>query len=134
MAPGSETSLRAYNVSAHAAAPLPPVLASVQGTDYIVTDGTRTAYLSPDFPRLYYSPAQDQPGVDPPLQRLHPQRVQPRHLRRSQQMRGNIRQRIPAPPAQRRTERVPGSLGACHVIGPGLAGRLGRLHAHRGEP
>jgi hypothetical protein len=60
--PGSETSLRAYNVSAHAAAPLPPVLASVQGTDYIVTDGTRTAYLSPDFTRLYYSPAQDQPG------------------------------------------------------------------------
>jgi hypothetical protein len=60
--PGSETSLRAYNVAAHAAAPLPPVLASVQGTDYIVTDGTRTAYLSPDFTRLYYSPAQDQAG------------------------------------------------------------------------
>ena len=25
----------------------------------VVTDGTRTAYLSPDFTRLYYSPGQD---------------------------------------------------------------------------
>jgi len=58
--PGSETSLRAYSVSARALAPLPAVLAPVQGTGFIVTDGTRTAYLSPDFTQLYYSPAQDQ--------------------------------------------------------------------------
>jgi hypothetical protein len=58
--PGSETSLRAYSVAARALAPLPPVLAAVQGTGFIVTDGSRTAYLSPDFTELYYSAGQDQ--------------------------------------------------------------------------
>lgn len=61
-APGSQTALRAYSVSARSATGLPPVLAAVHGTDFVVTDGTRTAYLSPDFTRLYYSPAQGVPG------------------------------------------------------------------------
>jgi hypothetical protein len=57
--PGSETTLHAYSLTAAATAALPPVLAAVRGTDFVVTDGQRTAYLSPDFTRLYYSPAQD---------------------------------------------------------------------------
>jgi hypothetical protein len=57
--PGSQTRLRAYSLTAHAAAPLPPVLAAVHGTDFVVSDGSRTAYLSPDFSQLYYSPAED---------------------------------------------------------------------------
>lgn len=58
--PGSETSLQAYSLAAHSPAALPAVLAPVRGTDFVVTDGRRTAYLSPDFTGLYYSPAQDQ--------------------------------------------------------------------------
>ncbi len=58
--PGSPTALHAYSIATHASAPLPPVLAAVRGTDEVVTDGMRTAYLSPDFTRLYYSP---DPGV-----------------------------------------------------------------------
>jgi hypothetical protein len=61
-APGRLTSLHAYSLSTRAAARLPAVLAPVQGTDFVLTDGTRTAYLSPDFTWLYYSPAQDQPA------------------------------------------------------------------------
>ncbi len=61
--PGSETTLRAYSLAARARTRLPPVLAAVHGTDFVVTDGSRTAYLSPDFSRLYYSPAQDRPAV-----------------------------------------------------------------------
>jgi hypothetical protein len=60
--PGSETSLHAYSLVSRASAALPPVLGTVRGTDFVVTDGTRTAYLSPDFTRLYYSPAQDRPA------------------------------------------------------------------------
>jgi hypothetical protein len=60
--PGSETSLHAYSVVTHAAAALPAALAAVHGTDFVVSDGTRTAYLSPDFGALYYSPAQDMPA------------------------------------------------------------------------
>jgi hypothetical protein len=60
--PGSETSLHAYSVVTHAAAALPAALAAVHGTDFVVSDGTRTAYLSPDFGTLYYSPAQDTPA------------------------------------------------------------------------
>jgi hypothetical protein len=60
--PGSETSLRAYSLGTGAPAALPAVLAAVRGTDFVVTDGHRTAYLSPDFGRLLYSPAQDQPA------------------------------------------------------------------------
>jgi hypothetical protein len=58
--PGRQTALRAYSLTAGAPARLPAVLAAVHGTDFIVTDGVRTAYLSPDFSRLYYSPAQAQ--------------------------------------------------------------------------
>jgi hypothetical protein len=60
--PGSPTLLHAYNLITRGSARLPGVLAGVRGTDFVVTDGTRTAYLSPDFTSLYYSPAQDQPG------------------------------------------------------------------------
>jgi hypothetical protein len=60
--PGSETSLRAYSLATGAPAALPAVLQPVRGTDFVVTDGHRTAYLSPDFSRLLYSPAQDQPA------------------------------------------------------------------------
>ena len=60
--PGSETSLRADSVLTRAPAALPAVLAPVRGTDFVVTDGNRTAYLSPDFTRLLYSPAQDRPA------------------------------------------------------------------------
>jgi hypothetical protein len=60
--PGSETSLRAYNVGTHAPSALPAALAAVRGTDFVVSDGTRTAYLSPGFTALYYSPAQDLPA------------------------------------------------------------------------
>jgi hypothetical protein len=58
--PGSETALHAYSLRSAAPARLPAVLAAVHGTDFVVTDGTRTAYLSPDFTALYYSPAQGQ--------------------------------------------------------------------------
>jgi hypothetical protein len=58
--PGSQTSLRAYSLVTHAPAGPPPVLAAVRGTDFVVTDGRRTAYLSPDFTGLFYSPAPDQ--------------------------------------------------------------------------
>jgi hypothetical protein len=60
--PGSETALHAYSVVTHAPAALPAALAAVRGTDFVVSDGTRTAYLSPDFAALYYSPAQDTPA------------------------------------------------------------------------
>ncbi len=60
--PGSQTTLRAYSLAAGTMTRLPRVLATVHGTDFVVTDGTRTAYLSPDFTRLYYSPAQGQAG------------------------------------------------------------------------
>jgi hypothetical protein len=61
--PGSLTTLRAYSVARRARVELPPALASVRGTDFVVTDGTRTAYLSPGFTDLYYSPAQDVPAA-----------------------------------------------------------------------
>jgi hypothetical protein len=61
--PRSETSLRAYDVGTHAPSALPPALAAEHGTDFVVSDGTRTAYLSPDFTALYYSAAQDLPAT-----------------------------------------------------------------------
>jgi hypothetical protein len=60
--PGTETTLHAYSLAGRRPAALPTVLAAVHGTDQVATDGTRTAYLSPDFTRLYYSPAQDRPA------------------------------------------------------------------------
>jgi hypothetical protein len=58
--PGAQTTLRAFSLASDRPAALPPVLRAVHGTEFVVTDGTRTAYLSPDLTTLYYSPAQDQ--------------------------------------------------------------------------
>jgi hypothetical protein len=55
--PGAQTTLRAVSMITGRAAALPPVLRPVHGTEFVATDGTRTAYLSPDLTRLYYSPA-----------------------------------------------------------------------------
>jgi hypothetical protein len=62
-APGTQTTLRAYSLSARRLVPLPAALRAVHGTEFIATDGTRTAYLSPDLTRLYYSARQDQPAT-----------------------------------------------------------------------
>jgi len=61
-APGTQTTLRAYSLTAHRLVALPAALRAVHGTEFVVSDGTRTAYLSPDLTRLYYSPRQDQPA------------------------------------------------------------------------
>ncbi len=67
--PGTLTSLHAYSVAAggpeassrpEGPAPLPVVLRGVRGTDFVVTDGTRTAYFDPGLRRLYFSPSADQ--------------------------------------------------------------------------
>ena len=58
--PGTLTSLHAYNVATARTAPLPVVLRGVRGTDFVVTDGTRTAYFDPGLTRLYFSPSADQ--------------------------------------------------------------------------
>jgi hypothetical protein len=55
--PGAPTALRGYSLASGRLVPLPPVLRSVRGTDFVVTDGTRTAYFSPGLTKLYYSPA-----------------------------------------------------------------------------
>ncbi len=60
--PGAETSLRAYSLSTRAASPLPAALRSVHGTDFVASDGTRTAYFNAGLTELYYSPAPGQPG------------------------------------------------------------------------
>jgi hypothetical protein len=60
--PGAQTTLRAYSLARHRLVPLPAALAAVHGTEFVATDGTRTAYLSPDLTALYYSPRQDQPA------------------------------------------------------------------------
>jgi hypothetical protein len=61
-APGTQTTLRAYSLAARQIVPLPAALRSVHGTEFVVTDGTRTAYLSPGLTQLYYSPRQDEPA------------------------------------------------------------------------
>jgi hypothetical protein len=61
-APGTQTTLRAYSLAKKQLVPLPPALSGVHGTEFVVTDGTRTAYLSPGLTSLYYSPRQDQPA------------------------------------------------------------------------
>jgi hypothetical protein len=58
--PGSQTTLHAFSLVTGEPAGLPAVLRAVHGTEFVATDGTRTAYFSPDLTRLYYSPAQDQ--------------------------------------------------------------------------
>jgi hypothetical protein len=61
-APGTQTTLRAYSLAARRPAALPAALAAVHGTEFVATDGTRTAYLDPSLTRLYYSPRPDQPA------------------------------------------------------------------------
>jgi hypothetical protein len=61
-APGAQTTLRAWSLTRHRLVALPAALRAVHGTEFVVSDGTRTAYLSPDLTRLYYSPQQDQPA------------------------------------------------------------------------
>jgi hypothetical protein len=61
--PGTQTTLRAYSLTEQRLVPLPAALRGVHGTEFVVTDGTRTAYLSPSLTRLYYSPRQDQPAA-----------------------------------------------------------------------
>jgi hypothetical protein len=60
--PGGLTRLRALRLPAARPAALPPVLRGVRGTDFVVTDGTRTGYLSPDLTRLYYSASPGRPA------------------------------------------------------------------------
>ena len=60
--PGAETSLHAYSLVTGRPAALPPVLRAVHGTEFVVTDGTRTAYFSPALTVLYYSGAQARPA------------------------------------------------------------------------
>jgi hypothetical protein len=54
--PGTQTTLHALDVRSGQPAVLPAVLRAVHGTDFVVTDGTRTAYLNPGLTSLYYSP------------------------------------------------------------------------------
>jgi len=58
--PGAQTALHAISLGTGRQAALPAALRAVHGTDVVVTDGTRTAYLSPDLTSLYYSPVADQ--------------------------------------------------------------------------
>src|SRR6266571_5512573 len=60
--PGTQTTLHALSLSTGRPAALPAVLRAVHGTAFVVTDGTRTAYLNPGLTALYFSPAQDQPA------------------------------------------------------------------------
>jgi hypothetical protein len=61
-APGTQTTLRAYSLTTRRLVPLPPALRGVHGTEFVVTDGTRTAYLNPGLTQLYYSARQDEPA------------------------------------------------------------------------
>jgi len=60
--PGAQTTLHALSLSTGQPAALPAALRAVHGTDFVVTDGTRTAYLNPGLTVLYFSPDQDQPA------------------------------------------------------------------------
>jgi hypothetical protein len=55
--PGALTRLHAYGLGGgRSTAGLPAVLRPVVGTDFVATDGIRTAYLSPSLNDLYYAP------------------------------------------------------------------------------
>jgi hypothetical protein len=60
--PGAQTTLHAFSLAAMKPAALPAVLRAVHGTEFVATDGTRTAYLNPDMTSLFYSPAQGLPA------------------------------------------------------------------------
>jgi hypothetical protein len=57
--PGAQTTLHAFSLKTMKPAALPIVLRAVHGTEFVVTDGTRTAYLNPGMTSLFYSPAKD---------------------------------------------------------------------------
>ena len=57
--PGALTALHAAVAATGRPARLPVALRGVKGTEFVVSDGTRTAYLDPGLRTLYYSPAQD---------------------------------------------------------------------------
>jgi hypothetical protein len=56
--PGAQTTLHAFSLKTMKPAALPEVLRAVHGTEFVATDGTRTAYLNPDMTSLFYSPGQ----------------------------------------------------------------------------
>lgn len=60
--PGEMTTLHAVVAATGHPAVLPVALRQVRGTDFVVSDGTRTAYLGPGLRTLYYSPAPDRPA------------------------------------------------------------------------
>jgi hypothetical protein len=60
--PGALTTLHAYAIAAGKPAPLPLALRSVTGTDLVVADGTRTAYVDAALTGLYYSPRPSVPA------------------------------------------------------------------------
>jgi hypothetical protein len=60
--PGAQTTLHAFSLETMKPAALPTVLRPVHGTEFVVADGTRTAYLNPGMTGLFYSPAQDVPA------------------------------------------------------------------------
>ena len=57
--PGAQTTLQAFSLKTMKLAALPEVMRPVHGTEFVATDGTRTAFLNPDMTSLFYSPAQD---------------------------------------------------------------------------
>jgi hypothetical protein len=57
--PGAQTTLHAFSLKTMKLAALPEVLRPVHGTEFVATDGTRTAFLNPDMTSLFYSPAQN---------------------------------------------------------------------------
>ncbi len=77
-------------------------------------------------------PALGQAGVHPPLLGLHPERIQPRHLGRDQDVRRHVHQRAAAPQGQRLAEHIPGRFGAGGI--GAAADRLAAASAQRGEP
>jgi hypothetical protein len=60
--PGAQTTLHAISLRTGRPAVLPAALRAVHGTEFVATDGTRTAYFNPGLTALYYSPAQNQPA------------------------------------------------------------------------
>jgi len=60
--PGAQTTLHAFSLKTMKPVTLPTVLRPVHGTEFVVTDGTRTAYLNPGMTSLFYSPAQGVPA------------------------------------------------------------------------
>ncbi len=83
------------------------------------------------FPGQLRVPPQSQAGIHSPLERLHPQRVEPRYLGRHEHVRRCIRQRVPTPQVQALAQHIPCLRGGRLTIPPD---RLGGLLAQRGEP